>query len=339
MIERLFRPSAILSALLVLIVAGCGPGLELDEKLKVAGIYTASVGSPGADPWSDAVHQALLRARRELDILYDFRATVAPADFEGIARDYAQKGYDLIVGDAHGREEVIRRVARDFPEAAFLFASSLGPVSPNFSVFDFWLHEPAYLCGLLAGSLTRSGIVGAVGGEAVPRDNRVLNAFRLGVEEVNPDARVLIAFAGRHDPPAARQLADEMIDRGADLIYAGTSGVIDACRRRGVLVFGHLADQHLLGVNVVVTSSVWDLGQTIKSVVDDIERDRYRAADYAHLSRMFNRGANLAPYHGLQPRIPRETRDLVHRRRLQIMSGLHRVPVIESEPEETINRE
>lgn len=314
--------------------AGCGPGLRLEEKLRVAGVFSEPVGSPGADPGSEVIHQALLRAQRDLDVLYDFRATVSPADFERIVRDYARRGYGLIMGDAAGQEDTVRRVAREFPDVAFCFASSLGPAAPNFSVFDFWNHEPAYLCGLLAGSLTGSGKVAVVAGEAAPRNYRVINAFRLGVKEANPDARVLVAFAGRrNDPPAARRLAEELIDRGADLLYAATPGPVDVCRRRGVPVFGHIEDQHSLAVNVMVTSAIWDPWPMVRRVIEDVHRDRWAAADYSPLGLMFNRGSNLAPYRGFEKNIPFEAGDLVHRRRLQILAGLHRVPLIESEPD------
>ncbi len=61
----------------------------------------------------------------------------------------------------------MRRVAKDYPEIAFVFGSGLGPSQPNLSVFDNWIHEPAYLSGMLAGSLSESGKIGVVGGYPV----------------------------------------------------------------------------------------------------------------------------------------------------------------------------
>ena len=61
---------------------------------------------------------------------------------------------DIIFGDAFGNEEAVRSVAADYPDIAFVFGSGGGPANPNFSVFDNWIHEPAYLAGMLAGGLT-----------------------------------------------------------------------------------------------------------------------------------------------------------------------------------------
>ena len=56
-----------------------------------------------------------------------------------------------IFGDAYGNERAVRRVAAEYPATPFIFGSGLGPSDPNLSVFDDWIHEPAYLCGMLAG--------------------------------------------------------------------------------------------------------------------------------------------------------------------------------------------
>ena len=58
----------------------------------------------------------------------------------------------LIVGEVFGLERAARKVAKDYPDTAFLMGSSFTPVAPNFSVFDNWIHEPSYLSGMVAGA-------------------------------------------------------------------------------------------------------------------------------------------------------------------------------------------
>jgi basic membrane lipoprotein Med (substrate-binding protein (PBP1-ABC) superfamily) len=74
----------------------------------------------------------------------------------------AEKGYQLITGDAFGAERMARRVARDYPDVAFVFGSGIGPAEPNFGVFNSWIHEPAYLSGTIAGKMTKSNGIGVV---------------------------------------------------------------------------------------------------------------------------------------------------------------------------------
>ncbi|TIN71070.1 MAG: BMP family ABC transporter substrate-binding protein, partial [Mesorhizobium sp.] len=72
------------------------------------------------------------------------------ADFSRVMREYAQGGYELVLGDAFAAERESRRTAKQFPKTAWLFGSGAGPAEPNFGVFDNWIHEPAYLSGLIA---------------------------------------------------------------------------------------------------------------------------------------------------------------------------------------------
>ena len=65
------------------------------------------------------------------------------------------------------------KVTKDYTDTAFLMGSSFGPVAP-FSVFDNWIHEPSYLTGMVAGSMTKSNVIGMVGGYAIPEVNRLI---------------------------------------------------------------------------------------------------------------------------------------------------------------------
>lgn len=310
-------------------LTGCGTRTDISEKIKVAGVFS----TPREEPWVAAVHQALLTAERELDAAYDFTENVGPGDFEAVLREYAERSYEVIFGDAFGNEEIARRVARDYPEIAFCFGSGFGPVEPNFSVFDNWIQEPAYLCGLIAGGFTETNILGAVGGKPVPEVNRLLNAFRRGAKETNPDARVIISFIDEwFDPPAARSAALAQIEAGADLIYAERYGVIEACREKRVLAFGNIQDQNSLAPDTVVTGPVWDMWPTVKEVITSVEEGSYQAQDLAPWSMMAKNGAFLASYHSFDRKLPPKIKEMVDRRRRKILDGLFRVPVCEIIP-------
>ena len=99
-------------------------------------------------------------------------------------------------------------VAADYPDIAFVFGSGGGPAEPNFSVFDNWIHEPAYLAGMIAGGVTESNVLGVVGGYPVPEVNRIVNAFIAGAQETNEDVDVKVTFLNSwFDPAAAKEAA------------------------------------------------------------------------------------------------------------------------------------
>jgi basic membrane lipoprotein Med (substrate-binding protein (PBP1-ABC) superfamily) len=299
------------------------------KKLRVVSIFQ----TPIEEPWDGAIHQALLRAQKELGIEYDWTEKVAGADFERVVRQYAEKGYDLIMGDAFGQEQAARRVAKAYPKTRFLFGSGLGPAQPNFGVFDDWIHEPAYLCGMIAGKLTKTNVLGVVGGHPVPEVNRLINAFREGAREVNPNVKVKVAFIGSwFDPPKTKEAALAQIEAGADLLYAERYGVIDAAKERGKLAFGNLLDQQHLAPDVVITGPVWDMYPLVKFAIESVRKGSFVAMDYAEWTMMQKGGAKLAPFRNWEQKLPKELLDLIRSRQAEILAGLFRVPVDETKP-------
>jgi basic membrane protein A and related proteins len=188
-------------------------------------LFYGAYATPIEEPWDGVIHAALQKAEDDGKIIYEYQDNIGySGDMERVLREIAEtKKPAAILGDGFGNEEAVRRVAKDFPEIAFAFGSGGGPAEPNFAVFDNWIHEPAYLCGMLAGGMTKTNIIGIVGGYPVPEVNRIVNAFKAGVKEVNPDAVVKITFINSwFDPAAAKEaaLARSMPARMCSLLSA-----------------------------------------------------------------------------------------------------------------------
>jgi basic membrane lipoprotein Med (substrate-binding protein (PBP1-ABC) superfamily) len=94
-------------------------------------------------------------------------------------------------------------VAADYPNIAFAFGSSYGPTGKNFSVFDNWIQEPAYLCGMIAGGMTKTNTVGVVAAMPIPEVDRLVNAFIAGAKNTNPNIKVLVSFINSFYDPAS----------------------------------------------------------------------------------------------------------------------------------------
>ena len=301
------------------------------KQFKIAAVFQTAI----EEPWDGAIHQACLKAQKQMkDIHYEFAEKVGASDFEKVLREYAERGFDLIVGDAFlAGEEPARRVAKDYPKIAFAFGSEFGPVSPNFSVFDNWIHEPAYLCGLIAGKLTKTNVLGVVAAIPIGEVNRLVNAFIAGAREVNPKVKVKISYIGSwFDPPKAKEAALAQIEAGADLIYAERFGVFEAAKEKGVLAFGNMTDQNSLAPSVVITGPVWDMYPTIKFCIDMVKKGAWVAMDLREWSMMAKGGAKLAPFHSFEKKLPADVLKLVREREKKIMNGTFHVPVDENKP-------
>jgi len=240
---------------------------------------------------------------------------------------------DLIMGDAFGNEEAVRRVAADYPKIAFAFGSGFGPSEPNVAVFDNWIHEPAYLLGMLAGGLTKSGTIGVVGGYPVPEVNRIVNAFVKGAKETNPNAKVLVTFINSwFDPAMAKEAALAQIDGGADVLFAERFGVIEAAKEKGLWAFGNMSDQNELAPDLVVSSAVWNMEPTVDYLIKTVEAGTFTAQDLKDFSMIGKGGASLAGYHGTEGKLPADLVAKVAARMDEIKKGSFRVDIDEAAP-------
>lgn len=308
------------------------PASQSSTKLKVFGAFA----TPIEEPWDGVIHAALQKAQQEGKIDYSYTEDIGySGDMERVLRETAeQQKPNVIFGDAFGNEEAVRRVAADYPNIAFVFGSGLGPADPNFSVFDNWIHEPAYLSGMLAGGLTRSNTIGIVGGYPVPEVNRLANAFIMGAKEVNPKAKVLVTFINSwFDPAAAKEAALAQVDAGADVLYAERFGVIEAAKDKGLFAIGNMSDQNELAPDLVVTSPVWNMTPTVEYVLKQVASGAYTAQDLKDFSMAAKGGASLAPFHATESKIPADLLAKVKERTTQIMNGLFRVDIDEAQPQ------
>jgi basic membrane protein A len=302
--------------------------------LKVAGIYT----QPIQQKWDARLHLALVKAKDAGDIDYKFSEKVANTDYIRVLREYAESGVQLVVGEAFGISREARKVADEYPNVAFLMGDPFKPHGKNFAVFDNYIHEPCYLMGILAGSMTKSKKIGMVGGYPIGEVNRLFHAFMNGARSVQPDVQFKVTFIGSwYDPPKAQEAAFAQIETGVDVLYAERAGVVDAARVKGIIAFGNVNDMNKEenGTGVVVTSALWDMTNAIAHAIKLVKAGQFKADDYKEWTMMRKGGASLAPYYEFENRIPADAKARVAKIKADILSGAHMVAINDAEPKST----
>ena len=309
------------------------PGVTLAQsKVKVAAIYTV----PFEQQWVSRIHKALKAAEARGEIEYQATENVANADYERVMREYAQAGNQLVMGETFAVEAAARKVAKDFPKTAFVMGSSGKPQAPNFSVFDNYIQEPAYLSGLIAGSVTKSNKIGLVGGFPIPEVNRLMNAFMAGAKESNPKVEFSVSFINSwFDPPKAKEAAFAMIDKGADVMYAERFGVSDAAKAKGKLAIGNVINTQAQYPDTVVTSALWNMAPSIDRAIRLVREGKFVAEDYGVYSAMKHKGSELAPLGTFEKKVPAAVVAKVKAKEKAILDGSFVVKIDDSQPKST----
>ncbi|MEO1159447.1 MAG: BMP family protein, partial [Pseudomonadota bacterium] len=274
-------------------------------------------------------------AKAKGDIEYVFSEKVANTDYIRVLREYCESGVKLIVGEAFGISKEARKVADEYPDIAFLMGDPFKPHGTNFSVFDNYIHEPCFLMGMIAGTMTKTNKLGMVGGYPIGEVNRLFHAFIDGAKSVNPDIQYKVTFIGSwYDPPKAKEAAFAQIEAGADIMYAERAGVVDAAREKGVLAFGNVNDMNKEenGTDVVVTSALWHMEEAIAHAIAQVKAGTFKAEDYKEWTMMRKGGASLAPYYEFEDKIPAEIKAKVEATKAKILAGEMDVTITDTEP-------
>lgn len=294
--------------------------------IRVAGVHA----SPVENAWNSRIHAAMQAAAADGLISYEFSEGVAATDYPRAMREYAEGGAQLIWGESYAVEAEARAVAADYPDTAFLMGSSGGPEGANFGVFGTRNHEAAYLAGMLAGRMSKSNVFGSVGGYPIPEVNLLINAFRMGVKEVNPGASFLNGFIGAwFDPAKAKEAAVAQIDAGADILFGERIGTADGAQEKGVKAIGSLIDYTPRYPGTVFANAIWNYRPTIDAIVADVVAGNPVGRDYTEYSFMKHGGNELI---FVAAEVPADAVPAMEERQAAIRSGAFEVPIDANEP-------
>ncbi|HJO32575.1 MAG TPA: BMP family ABC transporter substrate-binding protein, partial [Anaerolineales bacterium] len=197
-------------------LAAAGEVAAAKTAFKAAFVYVAPIGDLG---WTWAHDQARQQMEADLGIETAYIEMVPEGpEGERVIRDFAMKGYDLIFTTSFGYMDPTITVAEEFPDIQFVHISGFKS-APNASNVFGRMYQPRYLSGLVAGAATESNIIGYVAAFPIPEVIRGINAFTLGVREVNPAAEVRVVWTNTwFGPPEEKEAADALLAAGADII-------------------------------------------------------------------------------------------------------------------------
>lgn len=238
------------------------------------GIVFAS-GGLGDKSFNDSAYEGIERAENELGIQYDYTEVVKNSKFDkqyGITSltQFAEKKYDLIFSVGLELTDSCKQIAAKYPNQKFVQLDDVVDL-PNVTSVIFKEDEGSYLVGTVAGITTKTNKIGLIAG----MDTLIFRKFKSGYEQgaaySNPKVKVESRVIGGDTPfnntVQAYKLAMELINQGSDVIFAAAgasgSGVIQACKEKGVYAIGVDSDQDNFAKGTVLTSMMKKLDNAV----------------------------------------------------------------------------
>lgn len=288
------REAVMLGALIALnvglVLAGLGQGghAVVGSGVRVGLVF--DVGGLGDESFNDAAHAGLLRARDALGVTVRMVEPGDGSDRASALRQLAAEGNDLVIGVGFIFTDDIKKLAPEFPRVKFAgidYSAAPGEATPgNVAGLRFREHEGAFLVGAIAGLVTKTRVVGFVGGMQIPLIRKFEAGFQAGVAHVCPECRVLSAYAGTEpkafaDPVMGKELAAAQYDRGADIVFHASgktgAGVFQAARERRKYAIGVDSNQFHEAPCCVLTSMVKKVEVAVYDVIEAVAKGRFEA--------------------------------------------------------------
>lgn len=254
------------------------------ETAKPAGDFKVGVvlttSGKGDKSYNDSALAGLERFKAETGINYKEIQPKDVADFEKSIEFLAKEKYNLVFCIGFTAASALETVAPKYPDTQFAIIDyNYGDnILPNVKSIVFKEEEGSYLAGVLAGSTTKTGVVGYVGGMESPIIQKFEVGFKAGVLSVKPDAEVLITYvsadaSGFNNPSRAKEIALNMTSKSADIIYqaAGGSGVgvLEAAEEKGILAIGVDSNQNWIKPGFVLASMLKRVDNSVYNVAKE----------------------------------------------------------------------
>ncbi len=197
-----------------------GSLLGTPRPLRVGFCYAKT---PETSLWSRSHEEGRLEAVASLGARIETVCRTEVPEGPGAAdviSEFAGEGLDVVFATTPAMLAPTLRASIEHPEVRFYCCSEAHPYTHVETYFGR-MYEARFLLGIVAGSLSRTGRIGAVATWPVPDVVSGLNAFALGVRTVDPDAEVLVEWTKdweSHSRTAMLQEEKRLLDAGVDLI-------------------------------------------------------------------------------------------------------------------------
>ncbi len=244
------------------------------EPLKIAFAYVGPVGDGG---WTFAHDNGRKAVEKEFGdkVVTSFVEKVPEAaDAERVFRDMASQGNKLIFGTTFGYMEPMLKVAADLKDVKFEHATGYKQAE-NMRTYDSRTYEGAYMAGIIAGGMSKTGTVGVVGSIPIPEVIRNINSFTMGAQSVNPKIKTKVVWVNEwFNPPKETEAAQSLLNGGADVLFQNTdsSAVLQTAGKAKKYAFGWDSDMSAYSPEAHLASSVINWGPYyIKATRDALE--------------------------------------------------------------------
>jgi basic membrane lipoprotein Med (substrate-binding protein (PBP1-ABC) superfamily) len=241
--------------------------------------------SPVSDyAFSQSMYEALLKVQTDmggkdkLDFAYSENLYNVP-DAAAAIRDYASKGYNLVIAFGSQYGSSLQQIAPDFPNTSFAWATSTDTFTEdginNVFALQANAEQGGYVQGVLGALMSKSGTLGIIGPVEAGDAKLYVDGFKEGALATKPNDTVNVTYTGSFsDVSLMSAAAETQVQNGADVLTGSSQSVVGAisvAKQNNAYWFGTQWDQTQLAPSVVVSSQEYDWTAPLKDMISNVQ--------------------------------------------------------------------
>ncbi|GAA0717945.1 BMP family ABC transporter substrate-binding protein [Clostridium malenominatum] len=276
----------VIFTMIITLLSGCGSKKDETSKdgkgeIKVGFIYVGPIGDGG---WTYSHNDGRLYLEKELNVPTIYKESVKEdtAEVQKVVEDMINQGANVIIGTSFGFMEGMKKQAAKHPNVKFLHCSGY-ETAENMSNYFGRIYQARYLSGIVAGMKTKTNKIGYVAAFSLPEVVRGINAFTLGVQSVNPEAKVAVKWTNTwYDPVKEKEAAKALLSEGADVItqHQDTTGPQQAAEEKGAFSIGYNTDMKDKAPKAYMTAPIWNWGPYYVEQVKAVQAGTWKSESY-----------------------------------------------------------
>ncbi|HEY2816482.1 MAG TPA: BMP family ABC transporter substrate-binding protein [Casimicrobiaceae bacterium] len=288
------------------------------EPLKIGFVYVSPIGDAGWTYQHDLARKEMEKALGAKVQTKYVENVPEGADAERVIRELAASGSKLIFTTSFGYMNPTIKVASQFPNVMFDHATGY-KTAKNVGVYNARFYEGRYLCGIIAGKMTKTNVAGYVAAFPIPEVVQGINAFTQGMRSVNPNAEVKVIWVNSwFDPGREREAANTLMSQGADMLthHTDSTAVVQAAEEKGKNSFGYHSDMSKYGPKTQLTATTHQWGAFYTKTANDVIAGKWKPENI--WGGIKDGMIKLAP---LNPAVPKDVGDMVAQAQKDIVDG------------------
>ena len=315
----------LLTIVTAMLFVGLNVGAALDGSKFKAGIVLG-LGGLGDKSFNDSAFRGLEMAKKNFGIKYKYVEPTSNAENAQYLRLFAEGGYNLTIATGFLMKNDCAVVAKEFPKNKFAIIDETVD-APNVVSLVFKEEQGAFLVGALAGLMTKTNIIGFVGGAEVYLIKKFEEGYKQGAKYVNPKIKVLTLYTSGPnpfgDPVQGKLNATSEIKQGADILFhaaGGTGvGVIEAAKENKVYVIGCDSNQDDVAPGTVLTSLIKNVDVAVSTTIKKMLEGKFTPG--IEKFGLKENGVSLTDFKNTKDKIPAKVFDKLDDIKKKIING------------------